>query len=200
MLNIRPLDRLVRALKRLPGIGPRQAERLAAYFLRASQGEVEEFITALDEMKSAVVLCPKCFAYSEGDLCEICRDSSRDESQICVVEDPQDIEAIEKTGAYKGLYHVLHGAISPMDGRGAEQVKVRELLARVQSASPKIKEVILATDPDSEGETTALYLADLLRGQVEQVTRIGYGVPLGGDLDYMDEMTLGYSLKGRTKL
>lgn len=200
MLNIRPLDRLVRALKRLPGVGPRQAERFAAYFLRASQGEVEEFMTALSEMKNSVVLCSNCFAYSERGLCEICQDSSRDAGQICVVEDPQDIEAIEKTGAYKGLYHVLHGAISPMEGRGAEQVKVRELLARVQQANPKIREIILATDPDSEGETTALYLADLLRGQVGQVTRIGYGVPLGGDIDYMDEMTLGYSLKGRTKI
>lgn len=194
------LDRLVRALKRLPGVGPRQAERFAAYFLRASQGEVEEFITALEEVKSSVVLCPQCFAYSEGDLCEICQDPDRDITKICVVEDPQDIEAIEKTGAYKGLYHVLHGAISPMEGRSAEQVKVRELLARVQNANPQIEEVIIATDPDSEGETTALYLADLLRGQVAQITRIGYGVPLGGDIDYMDEMTLGYSLKGRTKL
>ncbi len=194
------LDRLVRALKRLPGVGPRQAERFAAYFLRASQGEVEEFITALDEVKSSVVLCPQCFAYSESDLCEICQDPDRDTTKICVVEDPQDIEAIEKTGAYKGLYHVLHGAISPLEGRSAEQVKVRELLARVQNANPKIEEVIIATDPDSEGETTALYLADLLRGQVAQITRIGYGVPLGGDIDYMDEMTLGYSLKGRTKI
>ena len=194
------LDRLVRALKRLPGVGPRQAERFAAYFLRASQGEVEEFITALEEVKSSVVLCPQCFAYSEGDLCEICQDPDRDITKICVVEDPQDIEAIEKTGAYKGLYHVLHGAISPLEGRSAEQVKVRELLARIQNANPKIEEVIIATDPDSEGETTALYLADLLRGQVAQITRIGYGVPLGGDIDYMDEMTLGYSLKGRTKI
>ena len=194
------LDRLVRALKRLPGVGPRQAERFAAYFLRASQGEVEEFITALEEVKSSVVLCPQCFAYSEGDLCEICQDPDRDATKICVVEDPQDIEAIEKTGAYKGLYHVLHGAISPMEGRSAEQVKVRELLARVQNANPKIEEIIIATDPDSEGETTALYLADLLRGQVAQITRIGYGVPLGGDIDYMDEMTLSYSLKGRTKI
>ncbi len=194
------LDRLVRALKRLPGVGPRQAERFAAYFLRASQGEVEEFITALEEVKSSVVLCPQCFAYSEGDLCEICQDPDRDITKICVVEDPQDIEAIEKTGAYKGLYHVLHGAISPLEGRSAEQVKVRELLARVQNANPQIEEVIIATDPDSEGETTALYLADLLRGQVAQITRIGYGVPLGGDIDYMDEMTLGYSLKGRTKI
>ena len=194
------LDRLVRALRRLPGVGPRQAERFAAYFLRASQGEVEEFITALTEMKTSVVLCPQCFAYSENDLCEICRDPDRDSTKICVVEDPQDIEAIEKTGAYKGLYHVLHGAISPLEGRSAEQVKVRELLARVQQANPKIEEIIIATDPDSEGETTALYLADLLRSQVSQITRIGYGVPLGGDLDYMDEMTLGYSLKGRTKI
>lgn len=194
------LDRLVRALKRLPGVGPRQAERFASYFLRASQGEVEEFITALSDVKSSVVLCPQCFAYSEGDLCEICQDPDRDATKICVVEDPQDIEAIEKTGAYKGLYHVLHGAISPLEGRSAEQVKVRELLSRVQNANPKIEEIIIATDPDSEGETTALYLADLLRGQVPQITRIGYGVPLGGDIDYMDEMTLGYSLKGRTKL
>ena len=194
------LDRLVRALRRLPGVGPRQAERFVVYFLRASQGEVEEFITALTEVKTSVVLCPQCFAYSENDLCEICRDPDRDSTKICVVEDPQDIEAIEKTGAYKGLYHVLHGAISPLEGRSAEQVKVRELLARVQQANPKIEEIIIATDPDSEGETTALYLADLLRNQVSQITRIGYGVPLGGDLDYMDEMTLGYSLKGRTKI
>ena len=200
MPNIKRLDRFVRALKRLPGIGPRQAERLAAYFLRASQGEVEEFITALTETKQGIILCPVCFSYSEDGLCSICRDSDRDASQICVVEDPQDIEAIEKTKLYRGLYHVLHGAISPLEGRGAEQVKVRELLERVHNAQTPVREVIIATDPDSEGETTALYLADLLRGLVPQITRIGYGVPLGGDLDYMDEMTLGYSLKGRTKL
>ncbi len=197
---MKSLDRLIRALRRLPGVGPRQAERFATYFLRASQGETEEFISAVSAVKQAVKLCPVCFSYSEGDLCPICADPDRDRSLLCVVEEPQDIEAIEKTGAYKGLYHVLHGAISPLDGRGAEQVKVRELLARVQNAQPEIREVIIATDPDSEGETTALYLADLLHGLVGQVTRIGYGVPLGGDLDYMDEMTLGYSLKGRTKI
>ena len=197
---MKSLDRLIRALRRLPGVGPRQAERFAAYFLRASQGETEEFIHALAAIKQDVKLCPQCFSYSEDGLCEICRDPDRDRGLICVVEDPQDIESLEKTGAYKGLYHVLHGAISPMDGRGAEQVKVRELLERVQHAQPPVREVIIATDPDSEGETTALYLADLLRGLVGQVTRIGYGVPLGGDIDYIDEMTLGYSLKGRTKL
>lgn len=197
---MKSLDRLVRAFRRLPGVGPRQAERFSAYFLRASQGETEEFVNALLSMKQDVKLCPVCFSYSENDLCDICRDPDRDQGLICVVEDPQDIESIEKTGAYKGLYHVLHGAISPMEGRGAEQVKARELLERIQHSARPIREVIIATDPDSEGETTALYLADLLRGLVGQITRIGYGVPLGGDIDYIDEMTLGYSLKGRTKL
>lgn len=197
---MKSLDRLIRAFKRLPGVGPRQAERFSAYFLRASQGETEEFINALVAVKQDVKLCPVCFSYSEGDLCPICADQDRDRGLICVVEDPQDIEALEKTGAYKGLYHVLHGAISPLEGRSAEQVKVRELLERVQNSEVPVREVIIATDPDSEGETTALYLADLLRGLVGQVTRIGYGVPLGGDIDYMDELTLGYSLKGRTKL
>ena len=197
---MKSLDRLIRALRRLPGVGPRQAERFSAYFLRAPQGETEEFINALLLVKQDVKLCRTCFSYCENDLCEICQDPDRDQSVLCVVEDPQDIESIEKTGAFKGLYHVLHGAISPMDGRGAEQVKVRELLDRIHQAKIPVREVIIATDPDSEGETTALYLADLLRGLVDQVTRIGYGVPLGGDIDYIDEMTLGYSLKGRTKL
>ncbi|MBO7238398.1 MAG: recombination protein RecR [Elusimicrobiaceae bacterium] len=194
------LERLVRALRRLPGVGPRQAERFAAYFLRAPQGEVEELLTAVEQVKDGVKLCRICHAYSESEVCARCADPDRDHSVICVVEDPQDIEAIEKTGAFNGVYHVLHGSISPMEGRGAEQVKVKELLARIESANPPIEEVILATDPDAEGETTALYLADLLRGMVARVTRIGYGVPLGGDIDYIDEMTLGYSLKGRTKI
>lgn len=194
------LERLVRALRRLPGVGPRQAERFSAYFLRAPQGEVEEFVASVLGVKEQVKLCRVCHAYSESDVCSICADPDRDKSLICVVEDPQDIESIEKTGAFHGLYHVLHGAISPMEGRGAEQVKVKELLQRVQNSPVPIREVILATDPDTEGETTALYLADLLHGLVERVSRIGYGVPLGGDIDYIDEMTLGYSLKGRTKM
>lgn len=197
---MKSFDRLVRAFRRLPGVGPRQAERFSSYFLRASRAETEEFVGALLSMKEDVKLCSVCFSYSENDLCPICSDPDRQQDVICVVEDPQDIESIEKTGAYKGLYHVLHGAISPMEGRGAEQVKVKELLERVHNAKTPVREVIIATDPDSEGETTALYLADLLRGLVERVTRIGYGVPLGGDIDYIDEMTLGYSLKGRTKI
>lgn len=194
------LERLVRALRRLPGVGPRQAERFSAYFLRAPQGEVEEFVASVLGVKEQIKLCRVCHSYSESDVCSICADPDRDKSLICVVEDPQDIESIEKTGAFHGLYHVLHGAISPMEGRGAEQVKVKELLQRVQNSPVPIREVILATDPDTEGETTALYLADLLHGLVERVSRIGYGVPLGGDIDYIDEMTLGYSLKGRTKM
>jgi len=194
------LQRLVQVLRRLPGVGPRQAERFAAYFLRASQGEVEEFISAVQEMKKGVKLCSVCHAYSETEICPRCSDPDRDHGTICVVEDPQDIESIEKTKAFNGVYHVLHGSISPMEGRGAEQVKVKDLLARIEAADPPIREVILATDPDAEGETTALYLADLLHGMVGRVTRIGYGVPLGGDIDYIDEMTLSYSLKGRTKI
>ena len=194
------LDRLIRALRRLPGVGPRQAERFAMYLLRTTPGEVEELITAIVELKQGIKFCRLCHAYSETEICSICADQDRDHSTLCIVEDPQDIESIEKTGAFKGVYHVLHGAISPMEGRGAEQIKVKELLTRVQQAKPTIKEIILATDPDTEGETTALYLADLLRGMVDKITRIGYGVPLGGDIDYIDEMTLGYSLKGRTKI
>ena len=144
---MKSLDRLVRALRRLPGVGPRQAERFAAYFLRAPQGEVEEFVSAALAVKEDVKLCRICHNYSESDVCDICADPDRDRSVICVVEDPQDIESIEKTGAFKGLYHVLHGAISPMEGRGAQQVKVKELLERVQNANPPVREVILATDP-----------------------------------------------------
>jgi len=197
---MKSLERLIRAFRRLPGVGPRQAERLCAYFLRSPIGEAEEFAQALLDMKENIKLCPVCFAYSEQDLCALCSDPDRNRSIICVVEDPQDIEAIEKTKLFNGLYHVLHGAISPMDGRSAQQIKVRELLDRVKNAAAPVREIILATDPDAEGETTALYLADLLRPLVPQITRIGYGVPLGGDLDYLDEMTLGYSLKGRTKI
>lgn len=197
---MKSLERLVRALRRLPGVGPRQAERFSNYFLKASESEAEEFITALLGVRENIKLCPRCFAYSEGDECAICADTSRERDIICVVEDPQDIEAVEKTSAFKGTYHVLHGSISPLDGRGAEHIKLRELVERVHNSPVEIKEVIIATDPDTEGENTALYIADALRGLVERVTRIGYGVPLGGDIDYIDEMTLKYSLKSRTKI
>lgn len=197
---MKSLERMIRALRRLPGVGPRQAERFANYFLKAAQSEAAEFISALESVRENITLCPRCFAYSEGGLCGICADSSRDASRLCVVEDPQDIEAIEKSGAFKGLYHVLHGSVSPIDGNGAEKIKLKELIERAHNSDIEIEEVIIATDPDTEGENTALYIADALRGLVANVTRIGYGVPLGGDLDYMDEMTLAHSLKGRTKI
>lgn len=197
---MKSLDRLVKALRRLPGVGPRQAERFSNYFLKAGESEAEEFITALLSVRENIKLCPRCFAYAEGGECDICTDSSREQDTICVVEDPQDIEAVEKTAAFKGTYHVLHGSISPLDGRGAESIKLRELIERVHNSALPITEVIIATDPDTEGENTALYIADALRGLVERVTRIGYGVPLGGDIDYIDEMTLKYSLKSRTKI
>lgn len=193
-------DRLIKAFRRLPGVGPRQAERFSLHFLRASEGEVAEFTDALLKMRDNIHYCPQCFSYSEGDLCEICSDDTRDHSLLCVVEEAKDIEAIEKTKSFNGLYHVLQGSISPMDGRTADSVKIKELILRVQDSAEPVKEVIIATNPDTEGETTALYIADVLRGLVGKVTRIGYGMPLGGHIDYIDELTLSHALKGRTKL
>ncbi len=193
-------DRLIKAFRRLPGVGPRQAERFSLHFLRASEGEVAEFTDALLKMRENIHYCPQCFSYSEGDLCEICSDDTRDHSLLCVVEEAKDIESIEKTKSFNGLYHVLQGSISPMDGRTADSVKIKELILRVQDSAEPVKEVIIATNPDTEGETTALYIADVLRGLVGKVTRIGYGMPLGGHIDYIDELTLSHALKGRTKL
>jgi len=193
-------DRLIKAFRRLPGVGPRQAERFALHYLRAGEGEVAEFTEALLKMRSSIHYCPQCFSYSEGDLCEICSDDTRDKTLLCVVEEAKDIEAIEKTKTFNGLYHVLQGSISPMDGRTADSLKIKELVLRIQDAPEPVREVIIATNPDTEGETTALYIADVLRGLVDKVTRIGYGMPLGGHIDYIDELTLSHALKGRTKL
>jgi recombination protein RecR len=193
-------DRFISALRRLPGVGPRQAERFATYFLRSSVSQTEEFISALRELKSSIRLCKRCYDFSREDICPICSDTSRDSSLLCVVEEPQNIEAIEKTKSFNGFYHVLHGSISPIDGVGVDSLKINELLGRIKDSDLKIQEVIVATDPDTEGESTALYLADLLREYVPNITRIAYGVPLGGDLNYIDELTLGYSLKGRKSI
>lgn len=181
-------------------MGPRQAERFALHFLRAPESEVAEFTDALLKMRENIHYCPVCFSYSEGNLCEVCSDDTRDKSILCVVEESKDIEAIEKTKSYKGVYHVLHGSISPLDGRGANDLKIKELIERVQNSPQKIREVIIATNPDTEGESTSLYIADVLRGLVDKITRIGYGMPLGGHIDYIDEMTLSHALKGRTKI
>ena len=197
---MKSLDRLIKCFRRLKGVGPRQAERFALHFLRAPESEIAEFTDALLKMRANVHYCPVCFSYSEGSLCDICSDDTRDKGLLCVVEESKDIEAIEKTGSYTGLYHVLHGSISPLDGRSAASLKIKELIERVQNSPEKIREVIIATNPDTEGESTSLYIADVLRGLVGQITRIGYGMPLGGHIDYIDEMTLSHALKGRTKI
>ena len=191
-------DRLVGALKRLPGIGPKQAERLALHLIRASPDDVEGLLGAVREAKAAIRPCRQCFDYTDRELCRICADPGRDQGLLCVVEAPQDVAAIERTHGYKGLYHVLHGALSPLDGVGPESLRVRELIERVRDGRRVICEVILATDPVTEGEATALYVAGLLRelGTVK-VSRIAHGVPMGGDLDYIDERTLSQAMSGR---
>jgi len=197
---MKSLDRLIKAFRRLPGVGPRQAERFALHYLRAPESEVAEFTQAILKMRANVHYCSQCFSYSEGAICDICSDDTRDKTLLCVVEEPKDIDAIEKTRSFNGLYHVLHGSISPMDGRTADSIKIKELITRVQDSPEEIMEVIIATNPDTEGETTSLYIADVLRGMVAKISRIGYGMPLGGHIDYIDELTLTHALKGRTKV
>lgn len=199
MRAMKSFDRMIKALRRLPGVGPKQAERYAAYFLKAPGPVTEDFIAALRELKSSVRICRRCFSYAESELCDICSNPDRSRELLCVVEEPQDVEIVEKTRVFKGYYHVLGGPVSPVDGLGVDSVRMRELVNRIK-AEPDIQEVIIATDPDTEGEATALYIAELLRGLVPRITRIAYGVPLGGNLDYTDELTLGYALKGRINI
>lgn len=198
---MKTLQRVINAFRKFPGVGPRQAERFALYLLRTSEAQAAEFTQAILDMRLKVGCCPKCFAYSEnGSLCDICSDDTRDSSLLCIVEEPKDIEAIEKTKSFNGYYHVLHGSISPIEGRNAEDLKLKELMHRVENEKDTLKEIIIATNPDTEGQTTALYLADMLRDMGPKITRLGYGMPLGGNIDYIDEMTLSHALKGRTKL
>ena len=197
---MKSFDRLISAFRRFPGIGPKQAERLSSYILRASNPETEEFVLAVRAVKSSIKICGQCFNYTEQDICPICSDKSRDASIICVVEDPQDVAAVEKTRGFNGFYHVLGGPISPMDGAHVDSVRLDKLIARIRNSNGLVREVIIATDTDTEGESTALYLAGMLKNVVPKVTRIAYGMPLGGDLDYTDEMTLGCALKGRTEI
>lgn len=181
-------------------MGPKQAERFALYVVKASDIQIEELVEALRTVKSSVGCCRECFNYAEGGLCGVCADPARDRSAICVVSQPQDVAAIEKADIFNGVYHVLHGAISPMDGINSEGLRLKELIERVRAADGVVKEMIIATNPDTEGEATALYLNRLLKDYVPGITRIACGVPLGGDINYMDEVTLGHALKGRTKI
>lgn len=194
----RALQRLLDELGRLPGIGPKSAQRIAYHLLEADVEEARRLSNAIMEVKRQVHFCPVCFSYATGDTCDVCADGSRERDAICVVSEPRDVSAIERTGSYHGLYHVLGGVISPMDKIGPEQLHVRELLQRL--ASGEVEEVILATNPDVEGETTATYLARTIRPLGVKVTRLASGLPVGGDLEYADEITLGRAIEARREL
>jgi recombination protein RecR len=197
---IEPVARLIESFARLPGIGPKTAQRLTYHLLRAPDAEARALAAALVDVRDKVVFCELCFNISEEELCAICRDPGRDQRRLCVVEEPLDVLALERTGEFKGRYHVLHGAISPIDGIGPERLKIRELLGRADEASRDgipFEEVIIATNPTLEGEATAMYLAERLESVVGSVTRIARGLPVGGDLEYADEVTLIRALQGR---
>ena len=194
----KPLMRLLEALEKLPGVGPRSAERMAFYLLRTSREEARQLSQAIADVKDRLRFCEVCFNLSEADRCEICQDASRDASILCIVEEPKDVLAIEKTGAYRGLYHVLLGAIAPLDGIGPELLKIDELMARL--AEGVVQEIIVATDADKDGETTAAYLSKLLRSRGIRLTRIASGIPVGSHLEYADQATLARALEGRREL
>ena len=194
----KPIDHLIEALTRLPGIGKKTASRLALHILRSSPSEAQDLARAIWDVKEKIRLCSSCFNLTDEDPCLICQDERRSKEILCVVEGPNDLIAIENTGAYNGKYHVLHGTISPLEGIGPEDLKIKELLARLQKE--KISEVILATNPTVEGGTTALYLTDLIKSLHIKVTRIAYGIPMGSEIEYSDGMTLSKALEGRREI
>ncbi|HET7853041.1 MAG TPA: recombination mediator RecR [Candidatus Methylomirabilis sp.] len=193
-----PLNRLVDVLMRLPGVGAKTAQRLAFYLLKASREEAMTLAEAILELKEKIRVCERCWNIAEAEQCLVCQDPTRDGSILCVVEEANDLLAIERTGTFKGLYHVLQGSLSPMEGRGPDQITAKQLIHRLRSG--EVKEVILATNPNVEGEATALYLARLMTPLGVRVTRIAHGLPVGGDLEYADELTLGRALEGRREL
>jgi len=193
-----PVQTLIDELGRLPGIGPKSAQRIAYYLLKAAPDDANRLAKSITEAKARVSWCRRCFNIAQGELCAFCRDDRRDAALLCVVEEPRDIVAVERTHEFTGRYHVLQGAISPIEGIGPEQLRVKELLRRVGDES--ITEVILATNPNIEGEATAMYLAKLLQPLGVTVTRLASGLPVGGDLEYADEITLGRALEGRREV
>ena len=194
----KPLARLVGALEKLPGIGPKSAQRVAFHILRASPEEARELAEAITEVKDKIVQCKVCFNLTDQEICDLCASDRRDKGTICVVAEPRDVIAMEKTNEYRGTYHVLQGVISPMDGITPEMLRIRELQQRVTQDS--VSEIILATNPTIEGDTTAMYLAGILKPLGVKVTRIAHGMPVGGDLDYADQATLIKALEWRREM
>ena len=192
------IQELIDELGRLPGIGPKSAQRIAFHIIQSERVDVNRLVEVLRLVKERVKFCAKCFNIAEEELCKICRDVRRDDSLICIVEESKDVVAIERTREFRGKYHVLGGAISPIDGIGPEQLKIRELLTRL--ADERIKEIIIATDPNLEGEATATYLARTIKPLGIKVSRLASGLPVGGDLEYADEVTLGRAFEGRRSL
>lgn len=204
MLHISALEKLVHELSRLPGIGPKTAQRLAYYILKSPNDYSDRLSEALLRVQAEVHACPRCYNFTDTDLCRYCEDPHRHDDSICVIEEPSDIMRIESSGAFRGRYHVLHGAISPLEGIGPQDLKIRELLERVNSGlegnGPVIKEIILALDADLEGDTTILYLAKQLQGKGLKLSRIAHGVPIGSDIDFIDDRTMNRALQNRVEL
>ena len=196
--NVAPLSSLIEQFERLPGIGHKTAQRLAYHVLGLSKEESQNFANAIIEAHDKIHYCKICCNLTDKELCPICSNEARDKSTICVVEDPRDVIALERTNEYKAVYHVLHGAISPLNGIGPDQLCIKELLVRVNNDS--VKEVIMATNPTVEGEATAMYISRLLKPLGVKVTRLAYGIPVGGDLEYADEVTLSRAIEGRSEI
>lgn len=198
-LLVEPVANLIDEFSRLPGIGPKTAARLVFHLLRAPEEQSRSLAEALYALRERIVFCSVCFNITETDPCTICTSDSRDRSVICAVEEPLDVVAIERTGDYLGLYHVLHGTIAPVEGIGPDDLRIAELMGRLQ-ATPSVRELIVATNPNMEGEATAMYIAQQLAGSDIQVTRLARGLPVGGDLEYADQITLGRALAGRQSM
>ncbi len=196
--SVAPLSKLIEQFERLPGIGSKTAQRLAYFVLNMPKEQAQEFSNSITDAHNKIKYCEVCCNFSEGELCPVCKSHSRDKSVICVVETPRDAIALENTHEYDGVYHVLHGAISPLNGIGPDQLYIKQLLTRLNNDT--VKEIIMATNPTVEGEATAMYLSRLLKPMGIKVTRLAYGIPVGGDLEYADEVTLARALEGRNEL
>lgn len=195
--SVAPLSRLIEQFERLPGVGRKSAQRLALYVLNLPRSEAEAFAQAITDAHELIHHCSVCCNLTDAEICSVCANDARDRTTICVVEDPRDVIAIERTREYKGVYHVLHGVLSPMDGVTPEQLRIKELLARIDD---NVSEVIMATNPTVEGEATAMYISRLLKPMGVKCTRLAYGIPVGGDLEYADDVTLSRAIDGRSEM